>query len=398
MRAGLFLDALAADHEVTLLVVPVSGPPADAWPSFVLSRTARRVCLDLAGREDPAFPAAAAAGGARQVAGLRAYPRPLLSRFAIAATVQAAQRTLGGAAFDAVQVLRLYLAPFLDAATGWARAVLDLDDDEVETRRRIAALHAARGEAALMTLEAAEADKYRDLECAWLGRFDGVLVCSEQDRAAVVARTGHARVDAIPNGVRRVEPATARRGPADPEDGAFRLLFVGTLGYFPNVDAATTLCRDVLPRLRARSRREVAVDLVGARPAPAIAELAKLDGVEVHADVARVAPFYERAGAAVAPLRAGGGTRIKLLEAFAQGVPVVSTSLGAEGLDVEPGRHLLIADDPDGLADGCRRLMEEPTVRDRLRGEALRLVAARYDAGRVIEAIRALLRGGPAAC
>ena len=308
-----------------------------------------------------------------------------------------AQQTLDAAAFDVVHVLRLYLAPFLDAASGQPRAVLDLDDDEVETRRRIAVLHAARGEAALMTLEAAEADKYRALERAWLGRFDDVLVCSARDRAAVIARTGHPRVGVIPNGVRREGPARPLRSPVDPGDGAFRLLFVGTLGYFPNVDAAATLCRDVLPRLRARSRREVRVDLVGARPAPAIAELAQLDGVEIHADVARVAPFYERAGAAVAPLRAGGGTRIKLLEAFAQGVPVVSTSLGAEGLDAEPGRHILIADDADGLADACWRLMEEPALRDRLRGEALRLVAARYETARVIETIRTLLRGGLAA-
>ena len=119
--------------------------------------------------------------------------------------------------------------------------------------------------------------------------------------------------------------------------------------------------------------------------------------MRVHADVACAAPFYEQADAAVVPLRAGGGTRIKLLEAFAHGVPVVSTSVGAEGLDVEAGRHLLIADDPAGLADACRRLMEEPGLADRLRAEALRLVAARYATGRVVEVIRRLVRDGLAA-
>jgi len=394
VRAGLFLDALAADHAVTLLVVPVSGPPPGAaWTPFVVARTAGRACLDLAGREDPAFPGAATSEGARSVAALRAYPRPLLARFG-PASVEAARRMVGPAPFDLVHVLRLYLAPFVEAAPGTPRAVLDLDDDEVETRRRLAALHAARGEAAGMTLEAAEAEKYREIERAWLGRFDELLVCSERDRRAVAARTGHVRVAAIPNGV-RAEPAGSAGGPRDPEDRVFRLLFVGTLGYAPNEDAAATLCHEILPRLRAAGPVDVRVDLVGARPSAAVAELARLDGVSLHANVPDVAPFYARAGAAVMPLRAGGGTRIKLLEAFARGVPVVSTALGAEGLEVEAGRHLLVADDADGLAAACRRLMTEPALAGRLRTEARRLVARRYDAARVREAIRARYLGGP---
>lgn len=388
MRAGLFLEALAADHEVSLLVVPVSGPAPEAWPAFVQARTARRVCLDLTGYEDPVFQSAAA-DGPRQVAALRAYPRPALARFAGTAAVRAASRELAGPRFDVVHVFRLYLAPFVDVTPGPTRAVLDLDDDEVETRGRIAALHATCGDPARMVLEAAEAEKYRRLEREWLDRFDRVLVCGERDRASVAERTGHPRVQVIPNGVRPPEPAD---GGEEPRDPAFRLLFVGTLGYFPNVDAATTLCRDVLPRVRACASREIAVDLVGARPAPAVGDLARLPGVELHADVSRVAPFYARAGAVVVALRAGGGTRIKLLEAFTHGVPVVSTSAGAEGLEVEPERHLLIGDDPDRLAEACRRLWAEPALANRLRPEGLRLVAARYDAERVMETIRAFAR------
>jgi glycosyltransferase involved in cell wall biosynthesis len=391
MRAGLFLDALATDHAVTLLVVPVSGPPAAAWPPFVRARTARRASVDLVGRDDPAFRSAAA--GARPVAALRAYPCPALARFGTPSTVAAARQAIGGGTFDVVHILRLYLAPFLDAAAGRRLAVLDLDDDEVETRRRLAALHAARGEAASMTLEAAEGDKYRDLERAWLPRFDRVLVCGDGDRARVEARTDHPGVSTIPNAVRRQRRARAARS-RRADAGPFRLLFVGTLGYAPNVDAATTLCREVLPRLRASAARAIVVDLVGARPAPAIAELARLDGVEVHADVADVAPFYGRADAVVAPLRAGGGTRIKLLEALQLGVPTVSTSAGAEGLGVTPERHFLVAEDADGLALACRRLMEEPALSRRLRAEGRRLVAARYDAGRVAQAIRKLFGAG----
>jgi glycosyltransferase involved in cell wall biosynthesis len=397
MRAGLFLDALAADHDVTLLVVPVSGPPARAWPAFVRSRTEARACLDLSPAEDPGYQAAAATESSRRLAALRAYPRPVLARFGGAAAIEVARQAIGHGPFDAVHVFRLYLAPFLDAVPERPRAVLDLDDDEVETRRRLAALHGARGETALMVLEAAEADKYGALERAWLERFAHVLVCSERDRKALAARTRHSGIATIPNGVRCDEPVTARRDPLEAADQPFRLLFVGTLGYLPNVDAATTLCRDILPRLRGLGSRDVRVDLVGAHPAPSITDLARLDGVEIHADVPSVTPFYERAGAAVTPLRAGGGTRIKLLEAFARGVPVVTTSIGAEGLEVDAERHLLVAEDPDGLARACARLMRETGLAGRLRAEALRLVAARYDAVVVSEAIRRLFREGLAA-
>ena len=116
MRAGLFLEALAADHEVTLLAVPVSGAALDAWPAFVRARTGRRVWLDLEAARIQSTRRRPPTG---QVAALRAYPRPALARFATAATVEdARQEGLAGRRFNVVVVLRLYLAPFVDAAPG----------------------------------------------------------------------------------------------------------------------------------------------------------------------------------------------------------------------------------------------------------------------------------------
>jgi glycosyltransferase involved in cell wall biosynthesis len=390
MRAGLFLDALARDHDVSLLVVPVTGPAPTAWPSFVDERTVERVCLDLRGREDPAFSRAARSG---RVGALRSFPRPALCRFATEEIVREARRAFSPRSFDVVHVMRLYLAPFVAAFTGarstGTRTVLDLDDDEVETRRRIASLHARRGEHALMAVQAAEADKYRALEAEWLARFDHLLVCSERDRAVVAARTGHRSVHALANGARRPD-ATAAAAPEP--GGARRVLFVGSLGYFPNVDAATILCREVLPRLRARVPRQVAVDVVGSQPGPAVAELREIPGVSIHADAERVAPFYARADVAILPIRAGGGTRLKILEAFAHGVPVVSTAIGAEGIAVESGRHLLLADGPDALAEAGASVLGDPALAARLRTEARELIAQRYDATLVGEEIRGLFR------
>ena len=392
MRAWLFLDALGRDHDVSLLVVPVAGPATAGWPPFVLERTVERVCLDLRGREDPELVRAAASG---RVGALRAYPRPALCRFATGRVREEARRALSPGTFDVVHVLRLYLAPFVACAGGVAAAVLDLDDDEVETRRRLATLHARLGQAAPMALEAAEADKYRALEAEWLPRFDRLLVCSERDRAAVAARSGHPAVVAAPNGVRRPEPSPVAAAPAD---GMLRVLFVGSLGYAPNVDAATILCRHVLPRLRARLGRDVAVDVVGSQPPPGVVELGRIPGVTVHPDVPQVAPFYARAHAAVLPIRAGGGTRLKVLEAFAHGVPVVSTTIGAEGLAVEPGRHLLVADDPDALAAATANVLEDAALGTRLRAAALALIATRYDATLVADGIQALFRELAAGC
>lgn len=393
MRAGLFLEAFAADHEVSLLVVPVLGPVSGDVPEFVARRSVRTVVVRVDGRVDPEYERALRlAGPGRRIAALRAYPAPALCRFASPETVGAAA-TAVGAGFHAVHVTRVYLAPFaephLDAGPAdrpWTS--LDLDDDEPTTHRRLAALRALRADGARAALEAIEAVKYEALERRWLARFDRVLVCSEADGAAVRARTGHAGVDVVPNAV-RLPPAPAGR-PA--EAPAFRLLFVGSLGYFPNEDAALVLCRDVLPRVRVRAGRPVEVQLAGSWPPPTITGLGAIPGVAVAANPPDVAPFYRSAHVVVVPMRAGGGTRLKLLEAFAHRVPTVATSIAAEGLAVEAGRHLLIADDPDGLSDGCLSLMRDPARADALATRAAELVASRYARPPVVAMIRELAR------
>ena len=131
--------------------------------------------------------------------------------------------------------------------------------------------------------------------------------------------------------------------------------------------------------------------LVGSGPAPEVRALAATAGVELLADVADVAPSYAWADLAVVPLRAGGGTRIKVLEAFAHGVPVVSTAVGAEGLDVVDGVHLRIADGAEAFAAACRQLATEPALARRLVENAA-AVAERHARPRVVTALRERLR------
>lgn len=396
MRAGVFLDALSADHEVSLLVVPVSGPvTATALPEFVVRRAARVVVVPLEGRADPLFRLITRLKDpGEQRAALSAYPKPVACRFATSETVSHAAGCFAGTRFDFIHVFRLYMVPF---AMPWLRAggenahlmsVLDLDDDEPRTHQRLSALHSRRGEVEAAGLEASESDKYRRLERELLPHFDRILVCTVADRAELRHRLRVGVVEVIPNAVRmpaRVEEVCDHR-----EGEAFSLLFVGSLGYVPNADAVEFFCHEALPRLRASARCPVSVQIVGTDPGPGVLRLSEIPGVTVTGMVPSVDPYYAAADAVVVPIRAGGGTRIKVLEAFAHRVPVVSTSVGAEGLEVEDGKHLLIADAPDELASACLRLLRDPGLGKALAERASALLRSRYALSKVVARIRRL--------
>lgn len=391
MRAGVFLAALAADHEVMLLLVPLAGGGGEI-PDFVRQRTDRVVVLPLEGTLDPLYALSAGVSDpAVRLAALRAYPRPALCRFAttpaLARTV-AAVDAAGPGPFATVVVLRSYLAPYAAPflAAGSFR-VLDLDDDERLTQSRLSGLFERRGRTDAALLAAAEARKYAAHERAWLPRFDLALAASELHGWAVSEREDGVAVRVMPNTVE--VPEEVRRDPPSP---ALRLLFVGNLGYEPNVDAALWLAEEIVPRLR-QTGLAVELRLAGSRPAAEVTALAgpAAGTVEVCADPADLAPHYAWADIALAPIRAGGGTRIKILEAFAARVPVVATTLGAEGLAVAGGEHLLLADDTDGIVAACRRLAADPALAGRLAAGALARVRERYSRPEAIERLRGLL-------
>ena len=392
MRGALFLDALSSRYEVFVHVIAIF-PPARDLP-FPSSAAGRVVLQPVAGKEDPLYRMIASIRKPRlRVAALAGYPRPLPCRFATAEAVAEVGSRYAGLRLDAVHVFRLYLAPFaaqfLEGSTDRRRPVcrLDLDDHESRTRYRIADLYASNGDRARAYLERAEAAKYERLEDDYLPRFDAVYTASGSDRAALAARYGgpHRFVHA-PNAIRVPVATRARRGGGR---GPFTLLFVGTLNYYPNEDAARFLCREVLPLVRERigGRRAVRLIIAGALPSAAVRALSATPGVVLAANVVDVAPLYRRANLVVVPLRAGGGTRIKLLEAFAHRRPVVATTIGVEGIDVRHGEHLLIADSPAAFADACLRMMERPDEASEMAARACALVRSAHDLDRVSRAI-----------
>jgi glycosyltransferase involved in cell wall biosynthesis len=150
------------------------------------------------------------------------------------------------------------------------------------------------------------------------------------------------------------------------------------MDWLPNEDAMLFFCREVLPLIRAEEP-DVTLSIVGRAPTPAVRRLAADPSVVVTGRVDDVRPYMREAAVYIVPLRIGGGTRLKIFEAMAMGKAVVSTAVGAEGLPVHAGEHLLIADEPRGFARAVVRLLRDIDKRRAIEQAARALVVAQYD-------------------
>ena len=178
------------------------------------------------------------------------------------------------------------------------------------------------------------------------------------------------------------------RGPAP---HAADLVFIGSLDWAPNIDGIDWFQREVLP-LILRRKPACSVAIVGRYPPRALRELAAhSSGVQVTGTVPDVRPWLWGSKVSIVPLRMGGGTRLKIFEAMAAGVPVVSTTIGAEGLDARDGDTIRIADGPEEFADACVALLDDEAERARLRGRALQMVTEQYSWERVASCFEKLL-------
>jgi glycosyltransferase involved in cell wall biosynthesis len=197
---------------------------------------------------------------------------------------------------------------------------------------------------------------------------EAVVVCSEEDRQ----RLGVPNGAVIPNGYAEPNVPLGRAAVGEPPT----ILLQGMLNYPPNADAARYLVDRILPRVRQRLP-SAQVRIVG-RTSEAVERLAERPGVVVTGRVPEIETELARSDLVAVPIRFGGGTRIKILEAFAHRLPVVSTSIGAHGLDAVHGSQLLIADDADRFAEACVRLLTDRSLRDSLAGAAHALFVERY--------------------
>ena len=369
MRAGITLEALARDHQIDLLVIPVVGLAGS--PAWARQFCTRVQVLPLETVDGLWSLIERVIDPAEQFAAWRSYPKPALCRFATKHAVDAAARMIGGRRFDELLVFRLYLAPFAAPfLERCARRRLDLDEDEAHTLRSIATLERGRAAAARLV----EAERYVALARDQFANFERLFVASPTERGRMLRRWKTAPIVVVPNAVRppRNNSTAPRGGP---------LLFVGNLGYAPNVDAVQFLCDEIMPRLRAKVR------IVGPHAPASLSRLAN-PRVTFCGYQRSLTRAYHEARAVVVPLRGGGGTRVKILEAFSRARPVVSTRIGAEGIAATHGEELLVADGAAAIATACQRLLEDHALARELARAAKMFVTVHHSVDRVHESLR----------
>ena len=209
-------------------------------------------------------------------------------------------------------------------------------------------------------------------EIALCKRADLVLTTSEQDRYALKRALPLMSIEVVPNGV---DVEAFQNACAD--SSSRQIIFTGAMNYYPNIDAVITFAKNCWPLIRAQIPEATWV-IAGREPPPEVKNLEKYPGVTVTGAVSDVRPYFASSAVAIAPLQVGGGTRLKILEAFAMGKAVVSTRVGCEGLSVIPGKHLLVADSPEEFAQVVIKLLSDPDLQTRFGNAGRELVEELY--------------------
>jgi len=378
LRLGNTLQALAACGPVELFsaVSETRTDVADPPSSPALERV-ERITFD----DRPQGPADIARCLVRRTV---PFEMPLRAR----PVVSAALRRFVAGPYDLVWFFQVR-AWVLAGGSAPGPAVIDIDDLEDQKilarsslprrhdeRRGLLRRQAGR----LWTAE--DVRRWQRLHRLAASRAAATLVCSELD----AGRSDLAGVRVIPNGYPAPDRPVGRTEVSSPPVVAFQ----GTLRYPPNADGARYLVEDIGPPLRALVP-DAQIRLVGLAP-PALVALDDPPSVTVTGQVPDITDELARADVIVIPLRYASGTRMKILEAFAHRIPVVSTTVGAEGLEIRPGTHLLVADDPDGVARACARLLADGALRRSIVDQAHALFVERYESSVVQREISALAR------
>jgi glycosyltransferase involved in cell wall biosynthesis len=237
-----------------------------------------------------------------------------------------------------------------------------------------------------------QAAKMRRFE-GWAGReFTRVVAVSERDRDQYRQRYGWTHVDVIDTAV-----DIDYYRPVECEKQAASVVFVGSLDWLPNVDGLQWFVTESWP-LVMRAEPQARLRLVGRNPPPEIKRLAEYPGVEVVGSVPDTRPWLSESEVSIVPLRIGGGTRLKVFEAMAMGLPVVSTPLGAEGLQVRSEEHLLLAEGAEQVAQAVLRLLRSPELRVALGRAARNLVTTSFSSESVARQFEAVCQRAVEEC
>jgi len=352
LRSASLLEYLGKRYAVDLVVFREPGAPDPALS--IPERLAREIrVLNL-----PSHSRSPVARVLRNAArAVRGVP-PLVDRFAgFAAELE---QFLEGRHYALGLIEHLWCAPYREqAARHCERTVLDLHNIESVLMSRAAAVANWPAASVLRRFERA----YLEVERRWLPGFDLLLAASDHDARLVRNIAPESRVQVYPNAL----PAAAE--PVVPEEEV--IAFSGNFDYGPNADAVRFFSRRIWPALRRRWPR-LTWRLIGKRPEAVRKWTAGDSRIQVLGPVDDAIEALARARVVVAPLRIASGTRVKILEAWAAARPVVSTTVGAEGLSTSSGEHLLLADDAEQFAEAVSGLLASRQERERLGGAGRR--------------------------
>ncbi len=382
LRNYYILLGLASHHQVSLLSFAESDPTAAAMAHL------KSLCATV-----DYVPSPGRSQGQR-LKTLLFSSRPDMGHRLASPLFEAQLRRLLTHAYDIVQIEGIELVgviPVIRQASPSSRIVFDNHNAETELQRRTALTDLRRPgrwpAAAYSLIQVGKLHRFERWACE---AADAVTAVSAAD-AALLERLAPARrrpVTAIPNTIDVLEYPTPDR----PPPRGFDLVFTGKMDFRPNVDAMRWFLRSVWPRIL-RVQPATTLGIVGQKPHPSLQAAARQGGagVTLTGFVESVEPHIAGAAVFIMPLRMGSGTRLKLLEALAAGKAVVSTTLGAEGYDLKPGEHLLLADTPADFAAAVLDLLADSGRRAAL-GQAARAFAGRYDWRQIIPRFEILYR------
>lgn len=310
------------------------------------------------------------------------HPIPrLIDHFHTSEAVEEIRSSVKAGNYDLLFLDEICMAPYLDGLPG----------PKLMMRHKIDFLHYREVAASLPVgldkwIEYVEAFKLRRFEGRASRAYSGIVCCSNEDEVVVQAQNPNIPTVTIGNGVDLdyFSLLPERNGPPT-------LVYVGTMNYFPNVDAVHFFFREIHPHL-IRQVPNVRIVFVGHNPTAELLGWQRLPGVMFTGTVPDVRPYLAESTACFVPLRLGGGTRLKILEAISSGRAVVSTSVGAEGLALRHGEHVLLADDPIDFARQATELLLNPDLRKKLAGAARPYVAAHYSWGALGERLEGVCR------